>query len=134
MLAIYKETSNNCATRKLGDDLKMRRGIEAVGVAVALGLTAGACGGDGAKEPEPQTPEAQVAANANGMDIKVSWGENRRVLTNPDDPQYRVDQMCDGLDFVETSSVYWGYVTDRQVGHVACADSVLTPEDFPANP
>jgi hypothetical protein len=105
--------------------MSLRRGIEAVGITIALGFGV-ACGGDG----DAEAPQAGVT----GTDLDVAWDENRRILTSPGHGRFRLEQLCDGTEFVELSRTSFGFDSDRYAGHVACADSVLTVEDFPVDP
>lgn len=101
-------------------------------VGAAVGLCIGSlllmsCGEDTESIEDSQTnagPTVETEYYSSGMRI---------IYYKDDDGAYSdVLQFCDGPDLLEQTSFNYrsGNAPARSVGHAACADGVLTPEDF----
>jgi hypothetical protein len=105
----------------------LRRRMLATVLVVSLGLTACGSSDEGDNPAEVRTSGIEVAAEY--------FEDGTRIVRLKDDGNYYSDiyGRCDGLDLVEQTR--WndsgaGNAITRSVGHTACADGRLTPEDF----
>ncbi|MDQ2972949.1 MAG: hypothetical protein M3Q79_00500 [bacterium] len=99
--------------------------------------TLGGCGIDGEEGTVP-------ASNENGAvpSVQVEYYDNgNRLLSysNINGQLADIFQTCDGRDLLEQTEFFkYGYGAagnsiSRSVGHSACVDGILTPEDFQLN-
>lgn len=110
-----------------------------ISLAFGLGVGAllmGACGSD--ESGDIQSPQVQTDADELPMVTAEYYTNGTRVLRykNVDGDYGDIFQACDGQDLIEqTEFLKHGYGAagnsmQRSVGHIACADGRLTPEDF----
>ncbi len=108
----------------------------AIGAAVGLcigSLVLIGCGG-GSANGESTTSSSEPEATPSPS-IEVEYYDNgMRIIRYEEEDGYYSDilQFCDGRDLVEQTSYHIrsGNASTRSVGHVACVDGVLKPDDF----
>ncbi len=109
---------------------------------VPLALLLAACGDDEVTVRDAETDRVENVNPANDVNISVEavYHENgTRTLRYINDDDYYADlfQICDGRDLLEQTAEHGmradgrsGNAPERSVGHPACADGILTPQDF----
>ncbi len=102
---------------------------------VPLALLLAACGGY--EDENSSTDRVESATPSNGDDIYIEavYHQNgTRTLRYRNQEYLYADifQTCDGKDLLEQTEDFGksGNAPERSVGHPACADGVLTPQDF----
>lgn len=90
------------------------------------------CGGD--KESTPEESRREAIESAAGIEAEYLPNGNRIISYDHDNRKYaNILQVCEGRDLLEQTSALGktsGNAIFRSVGHPACEDGMLTPEDF----
>jgi hypothetical protein len=104
-------------------------------VAVPLALLLAGCGSY--EDENSSTDRVESANPSNGEDIyleAVYHQNGTRTLRygNQDFSYANIFQVCDGKDLLEQTEDFGksGNAPERSVDHPACADGVLSPDDF----
>ena len=102
--------------------MEILTGLRNVGLSAVL-IGSAACGTSSGESGPPTTMPGQV-------EVSNRWGEDgsRRYTVSGGGLGVTFLTECDGPDMVEVN-INAGTV-ERSVGHPACADGRLTPEDF----